>query len=149
MGSIKPGPLKNKVKLAIVVSRWNEQITKSLLEGAKDTLKTAGVKKITVVHVPGTWEIPLVVQELLPKVDGVVALGCIMQGATNHAGLLASDVSSSLMSLQLDFAKPVTWGIITPENQEQALERAGIKQGNKGREAAGALLEVLSVLEQS
>ncbi len=135
-------------KVGIVVSRWNELVTKALLEGALDTLGACGNPEVTVVHVPGTWEIPVVARALLGKVDGVVALGCIMQGATSHAGLLAGDVSGALMQIQLETGKPVAWGILTPENQEQALERAGLKLGNKGREAASALVEALSVLGQ-
>ena len=138
-------------KVAVVVSRWNELVTKALLEGATETLRAAGIKDkdITVAHVPGTWEIPVVTQELLQDHDGVVTLGCILQGATTHAALLAGDVSGALMKLQLETGKPVTWGILTPESQEQALERAGMKLGNKGREAAGALIEVLTLLDQA
>lgn len=138
-------------KVAVVVSRWNELVTKALLEGATETLLAAGIKEgdITVAHVPGTWEIPVVTQKLLKDHDGVVTLGCILQGATTHAALLAGDVSGALMKLQLETGKPITWGILTPENQEQALERAGMKLGNKGREAAGALVEVLSLLDQA
>lgn len=138
-------------KVAVVVSRWNELVTKALLEGALDTLQSAGIKteNITVAHVPGTWEIPVVTQKLLQNHDGVVTLGCILQGATTHAALLAGDVSGALMKLQIETGKPITWGILTPENQEQALERAGMKLGNKGREAAAALLETLSVLDQA
>lgn len=136
-------------KVAIVVSRWNELITKALLEGATETLTAAGITEVTVAHVPGTWEIPVVSQKLLKSHDGIVALGCILQGATTHAALLAGDVSGALMNLQIQTGKPITWGILTPENQEQALERAGMKLGNKGREAAAALVEVLSILDQS
>lgn len=135
-------------KVAIVVSRWNELVTKALLEGATETLQSAGITEVTVVHVPGTWEIPVATQKLLQSHDGAVALGCILQGATTHAALLAGDVSSALMKLQLESQKPVTWGILTPENQEQALERAGLKLGNKGREAAAALVEMLSLIDQ-
>jgi len=135
-------------RIGVVVSQWNELITNALLEGALDTLKASGSPEVTVVKVPGTWEIPIITQKLLESHDGVVALGCILQGATTHAQLLAQDVGSALMTLQLEHKKPVTWGILTPENQEQALERAGLKLGNKGREAAGALVSTLSALEQ-
>lgn len=135
-------------RIGVVVSQWNELITNALLDGALDTLKSSGNPEVTVVKVPGTWEIPIVTQKLLESHDGVVALGCILQGATTHAQLLAHDVGSALMRLQLEHKKPVTWGILTPENQEQALERAGLKLGNKGREAAGALVATLSALEQ-
>lgn len=136
------------VKVGVVVSRWNELVTRALLQGATETLSAYEIGEIEVVHVPGTWEIPVVTKALLETCDGVVALGCVMQGMTTHAALLAGDVSSALMTLQLETGKPVTWGILTPETQEQALDRAGMKHGNKGREAAQALIDVLSVLEQ-
>ncbi|MDI9634647.1 6,7-dimethyl-8-ribityllumazine synthase [Geitlerinema splendidum] len=135
-------------KVGIVVAKWNELVTKALLEGALDTLQSCGNPEVVVVHVPGTWEIPVVAKNLLNTCDGLVALGCIIQGATTHAALLASDVSSALARLQMESGKPITWGVLTPENQEQALDRAGLKLGNKGREAASALVETLSVLDQ-
>lgn len=132
----------------IVVSRWNELVTKELVEGAQDSLRAAGVSEIDVIWVPGTWEIPIVAAKVagLGNVQGIVALGCILQGATNHAALLAGDVSSALMRIQLELGVPIAYGILTPENQEQALDRAGLKMGNKGREAAQALVETISVL---
>lgn len=135
-------------QIGIVVAQWNELVTKALLEGALDTLKSSGKPDVTVVSVSGTWEIPIVAQKLLESCDGVIALGCILQGSTTHAQLLAGDVSGALMNLQVQTKKPIAWGILTPENQEQALERAGMKLGNKGREAAGALVNTLSVLAQ-
>ena len=136
----------SQARIAVIVSRWNELVTNALRDGAVDTLRQAGVGHVTVVYVPGTWEIPVVTQALLKNHDGVVALGCILQGATTHAQILAGDVGSALMRVQLETGRPVTWGILTPETQEQALERAGMKLGNKGREAAGALLETLATL---
>lgn len=135
-------------KVAIVVSRWNELITKELLAGALDALKQNGDPEVTVVRVPGTWEIPVVCQKIAKKVDAIVALGCIMQGATAHAGLLANDVSSALMKIQVETGTPISWGILTPETTEQALDRAGLKMGNKGREAANAAIEMIGVLGQ-
>lgn len=136
-------------RVGVVVARWNELVTKELLEGALDTLKAHGAEPV-VVHVPGTWEIPPAATALVDNkgVDAVVALGCILQGATTHAQLLAADVSRSLMKLQVRSGKPVAWGILTPETQEQALERTGLKHGNKGREAASAAIEMISVLAQ-
>jgi 6,7-dimethyl-8-ribityllumazine synthase len=140
------------VRVGVIVSRWNELITKELLEGAVDELQRAGVSDIEIVHVPGTWEIPPIAKALLSRsenpVDGIVALGCILQGQTPHAKLLGSDVGGALMGLQVAYAKPVAWGILTPDTQEQALDRAGLKLGNKGREAALAALEVISALRQ-
>jgi len=137
-------------RIAVVVSRWNELVTKALTEGALETLKSANAESVTVIQVPGTWEIPVVARGLIEagEVDGIVALGCILQGATNHAAMLAGDVSAALMSLQAQTGMPIAWGVLTPENQEQALERSGLKLGNKGREAAAALVDTLSVLDQ-
>lgn len=138
-------------RVAIIVSRWNEMVTKELLDGALDELKQAGAAEPTVIHVPGTWEIPPVVAKLLSsseRPDAIVALGCILQGQTPHAKLLGSDVGGSLMALQTEHHVPVAWGVLTPDTQEQALDRAGMKMGNKGREATLAALELLDVLSQ-
>lgn len=140
----------SKKQFAVIVSRWNELITKELLAGALDELERHGAKKVTVVHVSGTWEIPPVAKKLLAsgKADAVIALGCIMQGQTPHAKLLGGDVGGALMALQTEYALPVTWGILTPDTQDQALDRAGLKMGNKGREAALASIELSDVLSQ-
>jgi 6,7-dimethyl-8-ribityllumazine synthase len=138
-------------RFAIVVSRWNELITKELLEGALDELRRHGDPEVTVVHVPGTWEIPVAIKGLVsqdPPPHGVIALGCILQGQTAHAKLLAGDVGSALMGLQVSTGVPIAWGILTPDTAEQALDRAGLKHGNKGREAAQAAIELASTLEQ-
>ena len=137
-------------KIGIIVSRWNELVTKQLLEGALDQLKLCGDPEVLVVHVPGTWELPFAAQVMVKEgvVEGIVALGCILQGATPHAQMLASDVSSALMTLQNETGVPIGWGVLTPETQEQAYERAGLKLGNKGREAAMACLEMVSLVEQ-
>lgn len=139
-------------RIAIVVSRWNELVTKELLAGALDELARYGEATIEVVHVPGTWEMPVAVKALVtrtdPKPDAVLALGCILQGQTAHAKLLAGDVGSALMSLQVSSGVPISWGVLTPDDQDQALDRAGLKLGNKGREAALAALEMISVVGQ-
>jgi 6,7-dimethyl-8-ribityllumazine synthase len=135
-------------RFAIVVSRWNELVTKQLLEGAVAELNRCGSPEVEVVHVPGTWEIATAVRALLEqedRPDAVIALGCILQGQTTHAGLLGSDVSSALMNLQLQYGVPIAWGVLTPETLEQALDRAGGKHGNKGREAAQAAIEMASL----
>jgi len=136
--------------ITIVVSRWNELVTKELLAGCLDELSRYGVDEPRVVHVPGTWEIPVAIKRILtntPAPQAVVALGCILQGKTSHAQLLAGDVAGALMGLQVEHGVPIAWGILTPDDQEQALERAGLKLGNKGREAALAALEMASLLE--
>ena len=140
-------------RISIVVSRWNELVTKELLEGSLSELKRLGDPKVEVIHVPGTWEIPVVVKWLVSRPiesrpAAVIALGCILQGQTPHAKLLGSDVGGALMSLQVSSGVPIAWGVLTPDTQEQALDRSGLKLGNKGREAAQAAVELASVLEQ-
>ena len=140
-------------RFAIVVSRWNELVTKELLDGALSELKRLGDPEVEVVHVPGTWEMPPVVSKLLNRPPdrrphGIIALGCILQGQTPHAKLLGSDVGGALMSLQTQYQTAVSWGVLTPDTQDQALDRAGMKYGNKGREAAQAAVETASILER-
>ena len=139
-------------RFAIVVSRWNELVTKELLDGALSELERYGVTDVEVIHVPGTWEIPPVAGALVrrtkDKPSAIVALGCILQGQTPHAALLANDVGAALMNLQTTTGIPISWGVLTPDTQDQALDRAGLKFGNKGREAALAAIEMASVLEQ-
>lgn len=138
-------------RFAIVVSRWNEIVTKELTEGAIDELARYGVPEVDVIHVPGTWEIPPVIKKLVNSENppqGVIALGCILQGQTAHAQLLGADVGSALMQLQVESTIPVAWGILTPETLDQAFDRSGAKLGNKGREAAQAAIEMAGLLEQ-
>ncbi|MBS1724892.1 MAG: 6,7-dimethyl-8-ribityllumazine synthase [Armatimonadetes bacterium] len=138
------------LRIGVIVSRWNELVTRLLLDGALDQLRLCGGPEVTVVEVPGTWEVPPAAATLAESksVDGIVALGCILQGATPHAQMLATDVSSALMELQTRTGVPIAWGVLTPETQEQALERAGMKLGNKGREAALACVEMVKVLRK-
>ncbi len=137
-------------RFAVIVSRWNELVTKELLEGALETLQQHGEPTVEVINVPGTWEIPIAARALLNRKDnrpdGIVALGCILQGQTTHAQLLSGDVSSALMRLQIESGIPIAWGILTPDTPEQALDRAGMKHGNKGREAASAAIEMASLV---
>lgn len=138
-------------RFAIIVSRWNEFVTREMLEGALDELRRHGDPDTDIVRVPGTWEIPVAAKALLdagPRPEAVIALGCIMQGHTAHAGILGGDVGSALMGLQVQSGVPIAWGILTPDDQDQALERAGLKMGNKGREAALAAIEMASLIEQ-
>ena len=136
-------------RFTIVVSRWNEFVTKELLEGALDEIARHGGDVPVVVHVPGTWEIPIAAKKIAEtKPNAIIALGCILQGETPHAKLLGGEVSSALMALQTAEGVPISWGILTPDTAEQAVDRAGMKHGNKGREAALAAIEMASVLEQ-
>ncbi|MFN3728369.1 MAG: 6,7-dimethyl-8-ribityllumazine synthase [Fimbriimonadaceae bacterium] len=143
-------PNGDGLRVLVVASRWNELVTSALVEGALDELAKLGTSDITVVWVPGSWETPLAVQTAMQEqtYSAVVALGCVMQGQTSHAGLLASDVSSALMRIQLETGVPVGWGILTPETTEQALDRAGMKMGHKGREAVLAALTMADLLRK-
>ena len=139
-------------RYGVVVSRWNDFFTEKMLGGAVDTLVRHGAdeKNIHLVRVPGAWEIPLAVQKLLQSgnVDGVVALGCLIRGATHHFDYISSEVTKGLGKLSLDTGLPVTYGVITVENLDQAIERAGSKAGNKGGEAAASLIEMVELCDQ-
>ena len=140
-------------KFAIVISRFNDFIGSSLLEGAVDELKrVGGVKEedITVVYVPGAVELPLAAKRLAMKKehDAIIALGVIIRGGTPHFDLVANESNKGLASVSLDYGIPVAFGVLTTESIEQAIERAGTKMGNKGGEAALGALEMVNVLEQ-
>ena len=140
----------DNVKVGIVVSRWNSMITDKMLDGALKALKGNGVsdEDITVVKCPGSYEIPLAVQKVLEhrEVDGVIALGVVIRGGTPHFEYVCDAVYRGITDLILKHNKPVAFGVLTTDDVKQALERAGEK-GNKGGEAALALLEMIS-LEQ-
>ncbi|HEX9191770.1 MAG TPA: 6,7-dimethyl-8-ribityllumazine synthase [Candidatus Deferrimicrobiaceae bacterium] len=139
------------VKIAIVVSRFNGFITDRLLEGALDALRRHGVeeKAITVVKVPGSFEIPLGVRRAAgTKVDAVVALGALIRGGTPHFDYLSAEVTKGVAQAMLDTGVPVAFGVLTTDTVEQAIERAGTKAGNKGSEAAQSALEMVSLLRK-
>lgn len=143
--------LKEK-KFAIVISRFNDFIGKSLLDGAVDTLKRVGCVNdddITVVYVPGAVELPLAAKRIAAskKFDAIISLGVIIRGGTPHFDLVANESNKGLACVSLDYDIPVAFGVLTTENIEQAIERAGTKMGNKGGEAAMGALEMVNVLE--
>ena len=137
---------------AIVVSRFNDLITKRLLEGAIDTVVRHGgnADKITVAWVPGSFEIPLAASKLAKsgKYAAVVCLGAVIQGSTTHHEYINSQVASGIMSITRETGIPVTFGVITCESMEQALDRAGGKVGNKGHEATLAAIEMINLLKK-
>ena len=140
------------LSIGIVVSRWNEFLTKALLDGALDALKRHGAddKQITAAWVPGSFEIPIAVKAMASSgsYDAIVALGCVIRGATSHYDLIASAVTSGLSSVSLETGVPIGFGVLTVENIEQAIERSGSKAGNKGAEAALAAIEMANLLKQ-
>jgi len=141
-----------KFKFGIVASRFNSAIVDRLVEGAIDCLTRHGVsgENVTLVKVPGAWEIPLAAKKLAKRkdIDAVIALGAVIRGATPHFEYVAAEVSKGLANVSLEVEKPITFGIITADTLEQAIERAGTKMGNKGWEAALAALEMVEVLNK-
>jgi 6,7-dimethyl-8-ribityllumazine synthase len=140
------------LRVALVVSRFNDFITRRLADGALDGLTRHGVERdaITVAWVPGAVEIPLVATELAERddVDAVIAIGCVIRGATSHYDHVCSMVASGVATAALATRTPVVFGVLTTDTIEQAIERAGSKAGNKGFEAAAAAIEMASVLRQ-
>lgn len=137
-------------RVAIVVSKWNTEITGALFEGASQVLQAAGVPaaNITRVDVPGSFELPAGAQtafELDPALDGVITLGCVIQGETRHFDFISQATADGIMRVSLDYKRPVIFGVLTPDTQQQALDRAGGKYGNKGEEAAVAFLEMVDL----
>jgi len=143
----------NGKKFAIVVSRFNSFIVESLLEGAIDALKRHGNvadADITVVRVPGAYELPVAAKRIAQKaeVDGIIAIGAVIRGGTPHFDFVAGECNKGLAQVGMEFAIPVAFGVITTDSIEQAIERAGTKAGNKGAEAALSALEMVNVLAQ-
>ncbi|MEM1009722.1 MAG: 6,7-dimethyl-8-ribityllumazine synthase [Myxococcota bacterium] len=141
-----------QVRVGIVLGRFNEVIGERLLKGAMDTLLRHGVLEhhVTVAVAPGAFEIPLVVKRLAAsgKFDAMLALGAVIRGGTPHFEYVCSSVTSGLSSVMMEHDIPVGFGILTTDNEEQALARAGLKLGNKGTEAATAVIEMISLLQQ-
>lgn len=144
--------LAKEKKFAIVISRFNDFIGKELLGGCIDTLLRHGAKEaqIEVVWVPGCFEIPTVAAKLAKGkgFDAVICLGAVIRGATPHFEYVAAEVSKGIASVSLNSGVPVIFGIITADTIEQAIERAGTKDGNKGVDAAMNAIEMVNVMEQ-
>jgi 6,7-dimethyl-8-ribityllumazine synthase len=139
-------------KFAIVASRFNAFIVERLVEGAVDALLRHGAdaKNVTVVRVPGSWEIPLVCRRLAKsgKLDAVVCLGAVIRGATPHFDHVANEVSKGVAQAALDSGVPIAFGVLTTDTIEQAVERAGTKAGNKGFDAAVTAIEMVTLGKQ-
>ena len=150
MKEIKGNLNAKDVKLVLVASRFNELVTKQLLEGAVDMYERLGgdADDLTVVWVPGALEIPLIAKRYAQRdsVDAVVALGCVIRGATYHFDVVAGQSASGLMKAALDTGKPIINGVLTTDTIEQATERAGTKAGNKGADAVMAAVEMSNLI---
>jgi len=140
------------LRIGIVAARWNSFVGEHLIAGALDAIKRHGGadKDITLIRVPGSFEIPLVAKKLAESgsVDAVVAVGAIIRGSTTHYELVCSEATKGVAKVALDSGVPVTFGIITTDTIEQAIERSGSKAGNKGAEAAVAAIEMAQVMRQ-
>jgi 6,7-dimethyl-8-ribityllumazine synthase len=136
-------------KFALVASRFNELVVAQLIEGARDTLRRHGVTEehITLVRVPGAWELPLVCKRMAQsgKFEAVIALGVVIRGGTPHFDFVAGAAASGIERVALDSMVPVVFGVLTTDSIEQALERAGTKAGNKGADAAMSALEMVNL----
>ena len=139
------------LKFGVVISRFNEFITQKLLEGARDALLRHGVSQddIDIAWVPGSFEIPLVAQKLArtEKYDAVICLGAVIRGATPHFEYIAAEVTKGIAKVGLDTGLPISYGLITADTLEQAIERAGTKAGNRGFDAAVDAIEMANLLK--
>ncbi|MCB1864709.1 MAG: 6,7-dimethyl-8-ribityllumazine synthase [Chromatiales bacterium] len=148
-GSLQPD---GDARFALVVARFNDFIVERLLEGALDTLRRHGVdeKQLTVVRVPGAFELPLAVDRMAAAddVDAVIALGCVIRGGTPHFEYVAGECTKGIGQAMIKRSKPVAFGVLTVDTIDQAIERAGTKAGNKGAEAALSAIEMLNVMRQ-
>jgi len=144
-------PVSKSDRFAIVVAEWNRSISTKLLDGAVQTLQTAGVddSQIDIAWVPGSWEIPVVAQRFAQSGDysGIVCLGAVIRGETSHDQHLNRGVSLGLMEISLANDLPVMFGVLTCESMEQAIHRAGGNVGNKGSECAEAVLKMVGLLK--
>jgi hypothetical protein len=137
-------------KYAVVVARFNHFITDRLVEGCLDTLKRHGVKdeEIEIIRVPGAFEIPLAAQKASKKdYDAIITLGAVIRGDTPHFDYVCSEVSKGVANVSLNTEKPVIFGVITTDTIDQAIQRAGVKSGNKGADAALSAIEMANLME--
>ncbi|GAB0297295.1 6,7-dimethyl-8-ribityllumazine synthase [Staphylococcus pseudintermedius] len=147
------GQLNGKgLKIGVVVSRFNDLITGRLLDGAQDALRRHQVAEdsIDVAYVPGAFELPIVAKKMVQtgKYDAVVTLGCVIRGATSHYDYVCNEAAKGIAKASDDTGVPVIFGVLTTENIEQAIERAGTKAGNKGAESAVGAIEMANLLRQ-
>ena len=144
--------LAEGLKFAIIVSRFNDFIGERLLGGALDALKRSGgdEEDVDVFKVPGAFEIPIVAKKAVQsgKYDAVICLGAVIRGATPHFDYVAAEVSKGIASVSIDSGVPVSFGVLTTDTIEQAIERAGSKSGNKGWDAAYAAIEMANLMKQ-
>ncbi|MBD5135561.1 MAG: 6,7-dimethyl-8-ribityllumazine synthase [Lachnospiraceae bacterium] len=151
MNRIEGNVIGSSIKVGIVAARFNEFIVNKLIGGAQDALVRHGVadEDITLAYVPGAFEIPLVAKKMAQsgKYDAVICLGAVIRGATSHYDYVCAEVSKGVASVSLEAGIPVIFGVLTTDNIEQAIERAGTKAGNKGYDVACSAIEMVNVLK--
>ena len=146
------GDFKNASgKYALLVSRWNSFVVEHLKEGAIDTLRRHGIEddSIEVIYAPGAFEFPLAAQKIAAtkKYDAIIALGAVIRGGTPHFDYVAGECTKGLAQVSLDVGLPISFGVLTVDSIEQAIERSGTKAGNKGAEAAATAVEMVSLIK--
>lgn len=139
----------SEIKIAIVASKFNEIVTHHLVQGALATLKQFGIseKEIDVYWVPGAFEIGFAAEKMMKsdQYDGIMTLGAVIKGETDHYSMIIQNITSAIMQMNLEAKIPITFGILTTNDIDQALQRAGLKAGNEGRSTAQSLLEMISL----
>lgn len=144
--------ISGKGNYALVVGRWNSFVVEHLLQGALDTLKRHGVseKNISIVRAPGAFEIPLVCKKVAQKggVDAIIALGAVIRGGTPHFEYVAGECTKGIAQVSMEHGLPISFGVLTVDSIEQAVERSGTKAGNKGEEAAMSAIEMVDLIDQ-
>ena len=138
------------VKIGIIISEWNSEITKKLYDGAKKTLIDFGYNDIITEYVPGSFELPIASQIILEKnsLDAVICLGCVIKGETKHFDFICNTTANGIKDVSLKYNIPVIFGVLTDNNIQQSIERSGGKFGNKGVEAAISAIKMISILKK-
>ena len=138
------------VKIGIIISEWNSEITKKLYDGAKKTLIDFGYNDIITEYVPGSFELPIASQIILEKnsLDAVICLGCVIKGETKHFDFICNTTANGIKDVSLKYNIPVIFGVLTDNNIQQSIDRSGGKYGNKGVEAAISAIKMISILKK-
>ncbi len=150
--TIEGGLQVENAKFCLVVSRWNSFVVEHLLDGAVDTLKRHGASEsdLTIVRVPGAFEMPVILEKVAAQgvYDAIIALGAVIRGGTPHFEYVAGEAVKGMAQVSLKHTVPISFGVLTVDTIEQAIERAGTKAGNKGGEAAASAVEMVNLMRQ-
>lgn len=145
-------PIASDFSVAIIATRWNSEVVDSLVEAALETLSQIGIEdeNVAIFRVPGAFELPLAARKAaeIKCYDAIICLGCVVRGETPHFDFVAGEAARGIGNVAADFGLPVSFGVLTTDTMEQAMDRAGGKHGNKGAEAANAAIDMIHVLRQ-